>query len=498
MADSPINGITLRYIDAGGLRMRIAEAGDTGPLVLLAHGWPESWYSWRHQLTGLAAAGYRVVAPDMRGYGETDAPPKIDDYNMNHLTADMVGILDALGEETATIVGHDWGAPVAQYSALFYPERFTSLVMMSVPYSGRSDTNPLTAMRNQVGDNFYYIVYHNELDETGQSGPAEQEYDGDPRGLLSRLYLSPTSPREAPSVTDPKRAAGGWIPRLGAAKGLPDWLTQEDLDYVVSQFESAGFRGGVNYYRNFERNWELMADRSDFTIKVPSVFIAGSRDVVIAGANAPALTALMQPLIPDLRGVILVPEKGHWIQQEDPDATNQALLEFLSSVHGGDAPATNTGPTAMDGPGPLHEAIGRGDLEAIKQLIAAGEDLNAREPYGQSTPLMSATTMGHVDIAIALIDAGADLDLTENNGSTALHMAALFCHTDIVKALLAAGANKDAANNYGATAHMSVATPFETMRSTYDMLGAVVKAMGVELDYERIEATRPVIAKLLE
>ncbi len=324
---SPIEGVSLRFIESNGIRMRIAEAGDSGPLVLLAHGWPESWYSWRHQLTTLSEAGYRVVAPDMRGYGGTDAPPDARDYDMNHLTADMVGILDALGEETATIVGHDWGAPVAQYSALYYPERFTSLVMMSVPYGPRSETNPLEGMRARFGDNFYYIVYHNE-----EGGVAEAEYDSDPRGLISRLYLSPESPREPPEVTDPLRAAGGWIPRLGAPQGLPDWLTQEDLDYVVGQFEKAGFRGGVNYYRNFGRNWELTADREDFTIRVPSLFIAGSQDVVIGGATQEALTDLMTPLIPDLRGVILVPDEGHWIQQEAPQATNDALIEFLSSL----------------------------------------------------------------------------------------------------------------------------------------------------------------------
>ena len=327
MSQSPIDGVTFRYIQSNGIRMRIAVAGDSGPMVLLAHGWPESWYSWRHQLTELAASGYRVVAPDMRGYGETDAPPDVDDYNMNHLTADMVGILDALGEETATIVGHDWGSMVAQYSALYYPERFTSLAIMSVPYSPRSPSNPLDAMRRQTADNFFYIVYHNE-----EGGVAEAEYDSDPNGILSRLYLSPTSPREAAEVTDPKRAAGGWIPRLGAPRGLPDWLTQADLDYVVGQFENAGFRGGVNYYRNFGRNWELSADVDDFTIKVPTVFIAGSRDVVIGGATKQALQASMGPLIPDLRDVVIVPEIGHWIQQEDPQATNAALLEFLQGL----------------------------------------------------------------------------------------------------------------------------------------------------------------------
>ncbi len=146
-AQSPIAGISLRSIESNGISMRIAEAGDDGPVVLFAHGWPESWYSWRHQLIALAEAGYRAVAPDMRGYGGSDAPPDVEDYDMDHLTRDMVGILDSLGVETATIVGHDWGAPVAQYAALFYPERFTALAMLSVPYSGRAARNPLDAMR---------------------------------------------------------------------------------------------------------------------------------------------------------------------------------------------------------------------------------------------------------------------------------------------------------------------------------------------------------------
>jgi len=319
-------GVSLRTIESNGIEMRIAEMGE-GPVVLFAHGWPESWYSWRHQIAGLAAAGYKVVAPDMRGYGETDAPPLEEDYNIVTLAADMVGILDALGVEKATMVGHDWGAPVAAHSVLFHPERFNALVLMSVPYGGRGPSSPMAGMRAGFGDNFFYILYHNE-----PGGVAEAEYDGDPRGLLSRLYLSPDSPREAPTVTDPKRAAGGWIPRLGAAKGLPDWLAQEDLDYYVSQFENAGFRGGVNYYRNIERNWELTEDVEDQRIKVPTLFIAGEQDVVIGGATAEMLETRMGPVVPDLRGVVLFPGIGHWVQQEAPEETNAAMLEFLGKL----------------------------------------------------------------------------------------------------------------------------------------------------------------------
>jgi pimeloyl-ACP methyl ester carboxylesterase len=324
---SPVEGVSFRFIEANGLNMRIAEAGDSGPLVLLAHGWPESWYSWRHQLTFLADAGYRVVAPDMRGYGETDKPANVDDYDIVQLANDMVGVLDALGEETAIMVGHDWGSIVAWNSVLLHPDRFTALIAMSVPYGGRAPQSPLESWKAAFGDNFYYILYHNE-----PGGVAEAEYDSDPRGLISRLYLSPRSPREAPVITDPKRSAGGWIGRLGAPTGLPDWLTQEDLDYVVGQFEMAGFRGGVNYYRNFHRNWEITENLEGVRVTVPTLFVAGEGDVVIAGATQEALDNSMSRVADDLWGVVLIPDIGHWVQQEAPQETNAAMLEFLESL----------------------------------------------------------------------------------------------------------------------------------------------------------------------
>ena len=335
MEESLVDGVTFRFIETNGIRMRIAEMGDEGPIVLFVHGWPESWFSWRHQIPAIANAGYRVVVPEMRGYGKTDAPESVDDYDIVHLAADMVGVLDAVGvkkgvkkgEEKATIVGHDWGAVVAANTVLLHPERFSSLVLMSVPHRGRAAESPMEAMKARFGDDFFYILYHNEPD-----GVADAEYDGNPRGLLSRLYLSPGSPREAPEVTDPKRSAGGWIPRLGAAQGLPGWLTQADLDYYVAQFESSGFRGGVNYYRNIQRNWEITEHLADGKIEVPTLFIAGQKDVVIGGATAPMLTTMMEGVINDLRDVVLVPEIGHWVQQEDPAATNEALLGFLKSL----------------------------------------------------------------------------------------------------------------------------------------------------------------------
>jgi pimeloyl-ACP methyl ester carboxylesterase len=316
---------TMRILESNGIKMRIAEMGK-GPLVIFVHGWPESWYSWRHQLPAIAAAGFHAVAPDMRGYGKTDKPAAVEDYDIQHITADIVGIVDALGEKTGVVVGHDWGSIVAWNCMLLHPGRFTGLVAMSVPYGGRGPESPVESWKKAYGDNFFYILYFQE------PGAAEKEFDADPRGILSRLYLSPDSPREAPTVTDPKRAAGGWIPRLGAAKGLPGWLTQADLDYYVSEFKEAGFRGGINYYRNFGRNWETTAQLTGATIKQPVLFIAGEKDIVIRGATADQLTATMKNVAPDLRGVKLIPGVGHWVQQESPEETNKAILEFLTTL----------------------------------------------------------------------------------------------------------------------------------------------------------------------
>ena len=316
---------TMRTIKSNGVQLRIAEMGE-GPLVILLHGFPESWYSWRHQLPALAQAGFHAVAPDMRGYGKSDRPMAVEDYDIQHLTADVVGIIDALGEKTAVVAGHDWGSIIAWNSMLLHPDRFTGLVALSVPYGGRAPQSPLESMKKTYGDNFFYILYFQE------PGVAEAEFDANPRAVLSGLYLSPDSPREPPKVTDPKRAAGGWIPRLGAPKGLPQWLTQADLDYYVNEFTQAGFRGGINYYRNWHRNWETTPQLDGATIAQPVLFIAGAKDGVIRGATAEQLTASMGNVARDLRGVKLIPDAGHWVQQERPAETNTAIVEFLKAL----------------------------------------------------------------------------------------------------------------------------------------------------------------------
>ncbi|MCY4263847.1 MAG: alpha/beta hydrolase [Gammaproteobacteria bacterium] len=322
----PVSGAEFQYIRTNGIRMRVVSAGGSGPWVLLAHGWPESWYNWRHQIPFLVDQGYRVVVPEMRGYGETDSPQEVSSFDVRHLCDDIVGVLDALDAEQAVLIGHDWGAIVAWYSVLYYPERFRALVAMSVPYGGRPRESIVQTYKRKFGENFFYMLYHN-----APGGIAEAEYDADPYGLLSRLYLSPDSPRHPPEITEKHHTAGGWIKRMGAPKGLPSWLRQDDLEYVVNQFRTSGFRGGVNYYRNLHRNWELTAEL-DPVVRVPTLFIAGEKDMVIAHASPKQLQEAMARVVPDLRNLELFPGIGHWVQQEAPEATNAALGCFLGTL----------------------------------------------------------------------------------------------------------------------------------------------------------------------
>ena len=312
--------ITHRTIDTNGIKMHIAEAGE-GPLVLMLHGFPELWYSWRHQLPALAAAGYHAVAPDVRGYGGTDAPKAIEAYSMKEMTADAVGVLDALGEQTAVVVGHDWGAPMAWNSAVLYPDRFRAVVGMSVPYMPRSPMPPLQLMRQMFANNFFYIIYFQ------QPGIAEAELNGDVRKMM-HYFLYGASGDSTPGA--------GMMGKPADAKlldGMPEpkpmaWLSDADLDYFVSEFERTGFTGGLNRYRNMDRDWEELPQIGVSKIEQPSMFIAGAKDPVIAFTSADS----MKPLAPNMKQMVSLPGAGHWTQQERPDEVNAALIDFLKAL----------------------------------------------------------------------------------------------------------------------------------------------------------------------
>jgi len=315
-----------RFIDTNGIRMHIAEQGE-GPLVVLCHGFPECWYSWRHQLPALAAVGYHVVAPDQRGYGQTTRPEPIEAYHIFQLTGDIVGLVHALEEERAIIVGHDWGAPVAWHCALLRPDLFDAVVLLSVPYLQRSweDTRPTEAMQRLAGEQEFYQLYFQE------PGKAEAQLEADVRRTM-RMFLyaasgDPPAEKRWRFLFDKSEA---FLDTGALPETLPDWLTEQDLDVFSKTFEQTGFRGGLNWYRNIDSLWELAPFLSRARLTQPALFIAGELDPVITMYRG--AFEVLEQTVPQLRQKVLLPGAGHWIQQERPAQVNQLLLEFLAGL----------------------------------------------------------------------------------------------------------------------------------------------------------------------
>jgi pimeloyl-ACP methyl ester carboxylesterase len=324
--------LTHRFIKANGIHMHVAEQGE-GPLVVLCHGFPESWYSWRHQLASLARAGFRAVAPDMRGYGQTERPEAVDQYTLLHLVGDMVGLLDALGAETAVIAGHDWGAPVAWHAALLRPDRFCGVIGLSVPFIPRGQVFPSRRLPEAEDAVFYQRYFQ-------AAGVAEADLERDVRfSVRTSLYgASGDAPLPAPRPDQrPGPAAHVFmIPRQGGMMAnridppsLPSWLTDADVDFYAAQFAATGYTGGLNWYRNIDRNWALLAPFEGAKIAVPALFITGDRDLVLAFDGMGPLIADLSKAAPKLRRTIVLPGCGHWTQQERPQDVSDAIIDFL-------------------------------------------------------------------------------------------------------------------------------------------------------------------------
>ena len=315
---------TFKLHKVNGITLRVAEQG-SGPLVLFCHGWPESWYSWRHQLAALAAAGYRAVAPDMRGYGGSDAPAAIDQYTQMHLVGDMVELVAALGEKSAVIVGHDWGAPVAWNSAMLRPDVFRAVVGMSVPFTPPSHVDLLRAL-DKLGIKTFYMQYFQT------PGVAEAEFERDVEQSLRRIHFSG-------SGDAPERASFGLLPEGGGFLDntvepavQPAWMNEQDLAYYTAEFKRAGFRGGLNWYRNLLRSWEQMGPWRGCVLHQPSMFIAGSRDGVLRFPASKAQIERYPATLPGLRGCHILEGAGHWVQRERAAQVSELLLGFLKSL----------------------------------------------------------------------------------------------------------------------------------------------------------------------
>ncbi len=308
-----------RMISANGIDVFLTEQG-AGPLVLLCHGWPELSHSWRHQLPAIAAAGFHAVAPDMRGYGRTSAPQNIDAYSIFDMVGDMVVLVAALGETKAIIIGHDWGAPIAWHAALFRPDIFTAVGGLSVAPPWRGRERPLDTLAKSGVTNFYWQYFQ-------KPGVAEAEFERDVGytmravtfGVDGSLFL---------------KDGRGFLGDTTISRPRPAWVSEQDMAHVVETYTRTGFRGGLNWYRNIDRNWELTAPWHGAKIYQPSIFIAGANDSVVTGILGGKRVTEMDRVLPNLRRKLLIEGAGHWIQQERPEEVNAALVEFLNDVRG--------------------------------------------------------------------------------------------------------------------------------------------------------------------
>jgi pimeloyl-ACP methyl ester carboxylesterase len=307
-----------RTLSANGIDIFIREAGQ-GPLVLLCHGWPELSYSWRHQIGPIADAGYHVVAPDMRGFGRTSAPVDIHAYSIFDLVGDMVALVSALGEKHAVIIGHDWGAPVAWHSALFRPDIFTAVAGLSVPPPFRGRGRPLESLSKEGIDNFYWQYFQTP-------GVAEAEFERDVAFTMRAVVARGFSDPAASLFIQPGK---GFLGDPATPRALPDWITEQELSEFVEAYRKSGFRGGLNWYRNIDRNWELTAPWQGAQIHQPSLFIAGANDSVIKGLIGAKRVHDMERVLPHLTRKLIIDGAGHWIQQERPAEVNEALIAFL-------------------------------------------------------------------------------------------------------------------------------------------------------------------------
>jgi pimeloyl-ACP methyl ester carboxylesterase len=301
---STVRSVRKRTVSTNGIELHVLEAGE-GPLVVLCHGFPELAHSWRHQLPVLADAGFHVVAPDMRGYGRSSVPTDVAAYDVVSLCGDLTGLLDDLGEDSAVFVGHDWGAGVVWQLAVLEPQRVRAVAGLSVPFVPRAPAPPVEIMRRHLGADFYIVWFQ-------QPGVADEALARDVRRTL----------------TTSRQWTASWAEEEGASTRRADWLSEQDLDVYVEAFERTGFSGGLNWYRNIDRNWELTEPFAARHVEQPALFLTGELDPVRRFMPAEAMAGWVE----DLRAATVVPGTGHWVQQQEPGAVNEALLGFLSQV----------------------------------------------------------------------------------------------------------------------------------------------------------------------
>ncbi|CAE6739015.1 Epoxide hydrolase A [Paraburkholderia domus] len=308
-----VNGIRMHYIDEG-----------KGPLVILLHGFPYLWYMWRRQIIALATAGFRVVVPDQRGFGQSDRPDSIEAYDMSQSVGDMVGLTAALGETSAVIVGHDLGAWVAQAAAMLRPDLFRGLAMFNTPVPPRGKVKPTVGLREMAKDRVYHHLYFQQIDKP------DREFASDPRKTLRSIYYSVSGS----AVGDERwrlfvEAGEPILNAFTDPKEFPSWLSARAIDYYVDEYTRTGFTGAINYYRCRDRNWEITAFLDGAVVRQPSLFIGGAADPSLEPVEIRGIYDRLDTYLPGLQKKVLLPGVGHAAAEESVDQVNELLLEFL-------------------------------------------------------------------------------------------------------------------------------------------------------------------------
>lgn len=311
-----VNGVTIHYVDEG-----------QGPLVILLHGFPYLWFMWRRQIVALADAGYRVIAPDQRGFGQSEQPSEIRAYDISQSVGDLVGLMAAIGETSAVIVGHDLGASVAQAAALLRPDLFRALAMLSTPVAARGKVRPTVGLRAMAKGRVYHHLYFQQLEKP------DREFAANTAKTLRSIYFS---------VSGSAKGSERWRlfvdagePILNAftdPKKLPSWLSKSAMDYYIAEYGRTGFTGAINYYRCRDRNWEITAFLDGAVVSQPSMFIGGAQDPALDAAEIRAIYDQLEQWHPGMRTKILIPGVGHSAAEEAVETVNELLLDFLAEL----------------------------------------------------------------------------------------------------------------------------------------------------------------------
>ena len=328
-----MENVEFKIVESNGINIRLAMMGE-GPLVIFCHGWPESWYSYRYQLPAVADAGFKAVAYDVRGYGESDKPHEIEAYTMRNMTNDVVGIIDALGYDTAITIGHDWGGPIALNTAALNEDRISATGTLSVPFTGRGPMPTLDLWKEIYKDRFFYQLYFQK------EGVAEEEFESDLSRALFMTYTNSDGrgmkfnfeKSQSDSVPE-KTKDSTFLEGMEMFEDFPNWFTKEDLDYFVSQFEISGLRGPFNRYRAQNIDWHEIPELEGKILEQPAFFITGTLDPV--NFFVPSDQSLTDRIKPNYKNLLFAEELegiGHWTQQEAPEEVNSFIIDFLNRV----------------------------------------------------------------------------------------------------------------------------------------------------------------------